>query len=146
MIHTQGPELSRWRSAALFAALGASALGTQVYLLREYMVALGGDEAAVGLGLFAWLSGIATGAALARAVTALRSSNIAAASIGLLGACSFLEMLVARVGRQLLGVPMGELVSLGPNIIRAGHQKRFTASCTIAFCAGVPLASVAQIS
>jgi len=119
VIHTQGPELSRWRSAALFAALGASALGTQVYLLREYMVALGGDEAAVGLGLFAWLSGIATGAALARAVTALRSSNIAAASIGLLGACSFLEMLVARVGRQLLGVPMGELVSLGPSLILA---------------------------
>ncbi len=120
MIHAaQGPELSRWRSAALFAALGASALGTQVYLLREYMVALGGDEAAVGLGLFAWLSGIATGAALARAVTALRSSNMAAASIGLLAACSFLEMLVARVGRQLLGVPMGELVSLGPSLILA---------------------------
>ena len=36
--------------------------------------------------------------------------------------------------------------SLGPNIMSDGHHQRFTASCTIAFCAGVPFASVATIS
>jgi spermidine synthase len=95
------------------------ALGTQIYVLREYMVALGGDESAVGLGLFAWLIGIATGAALARSAAFVSSANTAAVSIGLLAVCSFLAMLVARSGRQLLSVPVGELVSLGPSLTLA---------------------------
>lgn len=41
---------------------------------------------------------------------------------------------------------LGESLSLGPNIIRACHHQRLSASCTIAFCSGVPAASVAQIS
>ena len=40
----------------------------------------------------------------------------------------------------------GESLSLGPNIMSDGHHQRFSASCTIAFCAGVPFASVATIS
>ena len=31
-----------------------------------------------------------------------------------------------------------ESLSDGPNIISDGYQKRFSASCAIAFCAGVP--------
>jgi hypothetical protein len=41
---------------------GRLGLGTELYLLREVLVALGGDETAVGLGLGAWLLGIALGA------------------------------------------------------------------------------------
>ncbi|MNI91884.1 hypothetical protein D3C73_1496060 [compost metagenome] len=33
---------------------------------------------------------------------------------------------------------LGESASDGPNIIRAGHHQRFSESCTIAFCSGVP--------
>ncbi len=40
----------------------------------------------------------------------------------------------------------GECSSLGPNIIRAGHQKRFTASCAICFCSGVPFAKAIMAS
>lgn len=108
------PDPSHWRWASLFAALGALALGTQVYLLREYMVALSGDEAAVGLGLFAWLVGIAAGAALARPVVSSRNREFAAMAISLLAVGGLLEMLLARIGRRLLAVPVGELVPLGP--------------------------------
>ena len=31
-----------------------------------------------------------------------------------------------------------ESLSDGPNIISEGYQRRFSASCAIAFCAGVP--------
>ena len=33
---------------------------------------------------------------------------------------------------------LGDWSSGGPNIITDGHHQRFTASCTIAFCASVP--------
>lgn len=113
------PKLSDWRWACLFAAAGAMALGTQIYLLREYMVALGGDEAAVGLGLFAWLAGIALGAAVSPIFTARRSPEAAAAAIGLLATGGFLEMLLARLGRRLAAVPIGELLPLGPSLLLA---------------------------
>ena len=37
-------------------------------------------------------------------------------------------------------------LSEGPNIISTGHQKRFSASCAMAFCSGVPVQSVTMIS
>ena len=40
----------------------------------------------------------------------------------------------------------GDSSSGGPNIISDGHHQRFTASCAIAFCAGVPCDSVCRIS
>ena len=114
-----GPSLSHWRFAALFAAAGAMALSIQIYTLREYMVALGGDEAAVGLGLFAWLAGIALGAAMARLLAARWSRELAAVALGLLAASGFVEMLLARLGRRLVSVPTGELFALGPSLALA---------------------------
>jgi spermidine synthase len=113
------PHRTQWRWMSLFSGVGALALGTQVYLLREYMVALSGDEAAVGLGLCAWLVGIAIGAALARPWGVKRSAAIVAAAIALLAAGGFLEMLLARLGRRLLDVPAGELLPLGPALVLA---------------------------
>ena len=109
-------EWSRWRWASLFTAVGMLALGTQIYLLREYMVALGGDEAAIGLGLSAWLVGIAAGAVLAQGLAIKRSGELAAAAIASLAASGYLEMLVARIGRSLLHIPIGELLPLGPSL------------------------------
>ena len=40
----------------------------------------------------------------------------------------------------------GELSSGGPNIISDGHHQRFSASCAIRFCSGVPLAIAIMIS
>ncbi len=39
---------------------------------------------------------------------------------------------------------LGDWSSGGPNIIRHGHHQRFTASCTIAFCAAVPPCIIAS--
>src|SRR5512141_3254681 len=49
-----------------FLAAGLIATAAQVLLLRELVVDVAGDEAAIGVGLAAWLTGIALGATLAR--------------------------------------------------------------------------------
>ena len=36
--------------------------------------------------------------------------------------------------------------SFGPNIMSDGHHQRFSASCAMRFCSGVPRASVIMIS
>ena len=39
-----------------------------------------------------------------------------------------------------------ESPSEGPNIISAGHHQRFSESCAIAFCSGVPRHSASMMS
>jgi spermidine synthase len=108
-----------WRWAALFAAAGGLALGVQTYLLREYLVTLGGDEAALGLGLGAWLTGIALGALVARRWASRHPRVLAAGAVALLGIAGWAGMGWARFGRVLLGVPNGELIPLGPCLLLA---------------------------
>ncbi|MBI4705449.1 MAG: hypothetical protein HY744_30510, partial [Deltaproteobacteria bacterium] len=108
-----------WRWDALFAAAGGLALAVQIYLLRDYLVALQGDEAAVGLGLAIWLAAIAAGAALARAVGGAHPGRGAAAALVLLASTGFAGALLARVGRSLLALPAGELLALGPALVLA---------------------------
>jgi spermidine synthase len=108
-----------WRWAALFAAFGGMALAVQVYLLREYLVTLEGDETALGLGLGAWLTGIALGAGLARRFTAGRPQRQAAYFLGGLAVTGTLGLVLARVGRRLVGLPAGELLALGPAMVLA---------------------------
>jgi predicted membrane-bound spermidine synthase len=105
-----------WPWAALFAATGALALGVQIYLLRELLVALQGDEAAVGLGLGAWLAGIALGAVPGRLLGRVAPRGGAAAAVALLAVAGWGGMLLGRVGRSALGVPVGELATLGPSL------------------------------
>ncbi|MBN2194186.1 MAG: hypothetical protein JW751_15320 [Polyangiaceae bacterium] len=108
-----------WRGAGLFAGAGALGLGTQIHLLREYMVALGGDEAAVGFGLAAWLLGITLGAAVLRLLTRPSPETLAGITLGLLAVAGWPALLGARLGRSVLGVPAGELISLGPALLLA---------------------------
>src|SRR5512141_6896 len=108
-----------WRWAALFAAAGAMALGLQVYLLREFMVTLSGDEAALGLGLGGWLGGIALGAMLGRSLGRSHARPLAAAALTALGVAGVGGMVLARFGRSLVGVPNGELMPLGPSLLLA---------------------------
>ena len=110
---------SRWGLAPLFFAAGGLALAVQVTLLRELMVALQGDEAAVGLGLAAWLAGIAVGALLARGLAAGSPGKWAAAGFALLAVAGPAEVVVARLGRWALSPPAGEWMSLGPAFLLA---------------------------
>lgn len=115
-----GPEeRSRWGLAPLFFAAGGLALAVQVTLLRELMVALQGDEAAVGLGLAAWLAGIAAGAVLARRLVGQAPGKWAVLGFALLAAAGPVEVIAARLGRWALAPPPGELLSLGPAILLA---------------------------
>jgi spermidine synthase len=124
-----------------FAAAGGLALAAQTWLLRELVVALQGDETAVGLGLAAWLVGISGGALAARAAVARDGGGAApqaplgskdrdpllggpaprAARTGLAGLAlaTLAAVVLARTGRAWLGVPAGELLSLGPALALA---------------------------
>jgi spermidine synthase len=101
---------------ACFAGAGALALGVQVLLLREYLVTLQGDEVSIGLGLASWLAGISVGAWLARSAGRERPDSVAAWAMGLLAVLGWSELVVARLGRRVLGVPAGELAALGPSL------------------------------
>ena len=52
----------------------------------------------------------------------------------------------ATVPQAIDWAELGDSSSGGPNIISDGHHQRSTASCAIAFCAGVPCESVLRIS
>jgi predicted membrane-bound spermidine synthase len=105
--------------AALFFAAGGLALTLQVTLLRELIVALQGDETAVGLGLAAWLAGIAAGAGAARALVRERPGWWAALGFGLLALAGPAEVIAGRLGRLALAPPPGELLPLGPAVLLA---------------------------
>ncbi|MFN8091827.1 MAG: hypothetical protein U0599_06315 [Vicinamibacteria bacterium] len=100
------------RHAAFFAA-GLLATAAQALLLRELVVDAAGDEAAIGTGLAAWLSGIALGAAAARRRPADRSASDAGASLALLAALPTLAILGGRWLRGALAPDPGELPALG---------------------------------
>jgi spermidine synthase len=105
----------RIRLASLFFAAGGLALTIQVMLLRELMVALQGDEAALGLGLAAWLAGIAAGAGVARRLVRPRSESWVSIGFALLAFVGVLGGIASRLGRFVLAPPPGELLSLGPS-------------------------------
>jgi spermidine synthase len=103
----------------IFFAAGALALATQVYLLRELIVALQGDETAIGLGLGAWLAGIALGGAAGRRLGKGRPGRWAGVGLALLAVAGPGATILARLGRLVLAPPSGELLSLGPEVLLA---------------------------
>jgi spermidine synthase len=106
----------RW----LFVAAGGLALTVQVVLLRELIVALQGDETAVGLGLGAWLAGIALGAWVARRLMRrVQPERWTTACIGLLGLAGPAGIVVSRLLRLAVAPAPGELLSLGPALVLA---------------------------
>jgi spermidine synthase len=109
----------RTRLASLFFAAGGLALTVQVMLLRELMVALQGDEAALGLGLAAWLTGIAAGAGVARRLLRRRSEWWVSIGFALLALAGVLGGIASRLGRWVLAPPPGELLPLGPSAVLA---------------------------
>jgi spermidine synthase len=88
-------------------------------LLRELMVALQGDETAVGLGLGAWLAGIAAGAWAARYLSRNRPELWATLGLALLAIAGPCEAAASRLGRWVLAPPPGELLSIGSSVALA---------------------------
>ena len=98
---------------AAFLAAGLLATAAQVLLLRELVVDVAGDEAAIGVGLAAWLAGIAAGASAARRRRAAAAPRDAAAGLAFLALVSPLGILGGRLLRLALAPPAGELPGLG---------------------------------
>ena len=98
---------------AAFLAAGLLATAAQVLLLRELVVDVAGDEAAIGVGLAAWLAGIAAGASAARRRRAAAAPRDAAAGLAFLALVSPLGILGGRLLRLALAPQAGELPGLG---------------------------------
>jgi spermidine synthase len=113
------PEFPRMRWAAFF--LGAAAAIAQVVFARELLVAFLGNELTIGLVLAVWLTGIGAGAAIARRICGGESVRFATTA-GLLMAAAGVAMPVqffaAMAIRGALGIPVGEVGSLG-NVLAA---------------------------
>jgi len=97
---------------AAFLGFGALAMAAQVLLLRELMVALAGDESALGVGLACWLVGIVVGARLARRFVAA-GLGAASAGLALLAAWAPVAVIASRLLRWVLPPAPGELPGLG---------------------------------
>jgi spermidine synthase len=90
---------------------GVVAAAGQVYLLREYLVASGGNELCIGVFFAAWLLGIAGGALAAGRVSGARAAVWALALAGL-GWCAFsLAVLGLRFAPALFLVAAGTRLS-----------------------------------
>jgi spermidine synthase len=98
---------------AAFLAAGLLATAAQVLLLRELVVDAAGDEAAIGIGLAAWLLGIALGAAAARRRPARVAPEDAAAGLLALALLPPLGIVGGRLLRLALAPEAGELPGLG---------------------------------
>ena len=83
-----------------FLAAGFLAVAAQVLLLRELVVDVAGDELAIGVGLGAWLLGIALGAAAGRRRPPRRAARDAAWGIAVLAVLSVLGVLAGRISSE----------------------------------------------
>jgi len=107
--------------APLACAVGAAALAGQTVLVRELMVSFYGTELALVCGVSCWLlfvaMGAVSGAALVRAVGAagaLARLAVVGLALGLQG-----QFALARLVRPLLGVGVGQFVSLRMMLVGA---------------------------
>ncbi len=106
-----------------FLAAGFAATAAQVLLLRELIVDVAGDEAAIGVGLAAWLVGIGTGASVARR---RRADGVGRGAdrpsthlrgVALLALLPPLAILAGRLLRRMLAPAAGELPGLGVTLL-----------------------------
>jgi spermidine synthase len=114
----------RWRHAwlsILVMAWGAQAIVTQSLLLREALVLMFGSELAWGVVLFAWLLGVAAGAALGGWMAErLRRPELGLVAVLLtLSVAACVELWVFRGARGWLGVGPGELMPLPKTLLAA---------------------------
>ncbi len=106
--------MSAPRSIAL-VGFGCLATGAQVHLVREFMALFAGNELGLAVVFACWFAGVVTGAALAG-----RLADRARSAWTWFGACGvalpvalFSAVLLVRTWRPLVGVPVGQLPSIG---------------------------------
>ncbi len=108
---------------AAFLAAGLAATAAQVQLLRELVVDVAGDEAAIGVGLAAWLIGIALGATVARkchpgaGVDAAPTARAAGLGLAALALLPPLAIVAGRFLPHVLFPNAGELPGLGVTVL-----------------------------
>ncbi len=108
----------------LVIAWGAQAIVTQSLLLREALVLMFGSEFAWGVVLFAWLLGVAVGAALGgwlaeRAAVRRRPEVGLVAVLLALSVAACVELWIFRGARAWLGIEPGELLPLPKTALAA---------------------------
>jgi spermidine synthase len=115
------PRRGRAALSVLVVAWGVQAIVTQSLLLREALVLMFGSEIAWGVVLFAWLLGVAVGAAVGGWVAnrVARADAWLALVLLLLSVTACLELALFRSARGLLGVGPGELLPLPKTILAA---------------------------
>jgi len=104
---------------AVAVALGFAALGIQVLMLRELMMAWRGSEMSFGVVLSIWLALTGAGSLAGGRLAARRRGDPLSPAIPLLGLAVVAPaaILVARVARIGLGLSVGELSSLPPLVL-----------------------------
>jgi spermidine synthase len=118
------PNRRRVWLGALVLAWGAQAIVTQSLLLREAMVLMYGSEFAWGVVLFAWLLGVAIGAAIGGRATSwglvrARTEASLVAVLVTLSVAACAELWVFRGARAWLGIGPGELMPLPTTALAA---------------------------
>ncbi len=112
----------------LFAAAGGLAIAIQIALLRELIVSLSGDETAVGIGLAAWLGGIAVGGAAGAWLLGRRGNGAAPGAAGSRGGPADRSPLPADhadpAPRRWAAGALALLALSGPSLILAGRWMR----------------------
>ncbi len=116
-----GPDPRRAALGLVVVAWGVQAIVTQSLLLREALVLMFGSELAWGIVWFAWLFGVAVGAAIGgRTAARLRHADVALVVVLLtLSATACVELWVFRGARAWLGVGPGELLPLAKTAVAA---------------------------
>ena len=116
---SDGPRRA-WLSV-LVLAWGVQAIVTQSLLLREALVLMFGNEFAWGVVFFAWLFGVAAGAALGGwTVERLRRPEVGLVIVLLaLSSAACVELWIFRGARAWLGVGPGELLPLSKTALTA---------------------------
>jgi spermidine synthase len=119
-LHSSDRWCRMWLSV-LVMAWGAQAIVTQSLLLREALVLMFGSEFAWGVVLFAWLLGVAVGAAFGGWLAErLRRTEVGLVAVLLaLSVAACVELWVFRGTRAWLGVEPGELLPLPKTALAA---------------------------
>jgi len=109
----------RLEADAWSLAAGMATTWIQILLLREAMVAAGGNELCLSLSFGFWLLGVTVGAAMAGRLT-YRKPDVYPPILGMLLVLSALSgLLVLRTGRSLAGMDPGALPSLADSSLLA---------------------------
>ncbi|MDD5594451.1 MAG: hypothetical protein PHG97_06915, partial [Candidatus Margulisbacteria bacterium] len=111
--------MSKLKLLAAVAVIGAAAVIAQTLLVREFVNLFSGNELVYGLTICLWLVGGAAGAGLlGRLADRLNEQNrLFEPLLFLLAALIPLEIFAARIGRTVLGFPVGIELSPGTLII-----------------------------